>query len=146
MQISAQLLAEQDPSIQLTCRGVIEVSKLHLCLSEIMVLFVVNKTLHLTVHKSEFINNIFTVWILLVQVKGKGAMTTYWVGDPKILRFDDNDNSQILTTIEQGHGIPKHSKNQVQVESKMTFSSESCFLPIDESRLEIEPEGQLKAE
>ena len=85
-----------------------------------------------------------------MQVKGKGAMTTYWVGNPKILSSDDSDNSQILTTIEQGRGIPKHSKIQVQEESKMSISSESCHTerlqPIDESRLEIEPEGQHKME
>ncbi len=75
-------------------------------------------------------------------------MTTYWVGKPEILCSDDYDHSQILTTLQEGHGIPTYSKVQVQVESNMSSSLESCqtekLLPIDESRLEIEPEGQLK--
>ena len=72
-------------------------------------------------------------------------MTTFWVGRPQDSYLVD----QTPTAPHEGHKILAQSRSQVQVdvESKLSISLPfqlSGKLPTHESRLELEPEGQLK--
>ncbi len=78
-------------------------------------------------------------------------MTTFWVGKPQVSEscpVDDN-HSQIPINPHERHGILAHSRCPVEFNTESKLSSSLEFKqnekqPMDESRWELEPEGQHK--
>jgi hypothetical protein len=83
---------------------------------------------------------LFSVWIRFFQVKGKGAMTTYWVGKSQTACSDDHDNSPMFTSAKDGNAISSFSKRRNSLDNQRNTN----FPPKQETRLEIELQDQYK--